>query len=161
MSECPCGSGIDLDKCCGPVVAGEKPALTAEALMRSRYTAFVLGNLVHIENTYAWDKREGLDRPGNKNMFGAVEWVGLEIFSTSGGLEGDETGTVDFAARFRQDGKILVHRENSKFRRENDRWVYVDGGLTTTATAVGAGKIRRNQTCPCGSGKKYKKCCGA
>ena len=154
MAECPCGSGTDLDKCCGPVVAGEKPALTAKALMRSRYTAFVLGDPDHIENTHACDKREGLDRPGVKNMFGAVEWDGLEIYSTSGGLEGDEAGTVDFAASFRRNGKTLVHRGNSNFRRDNGRWIYVDG--TPTATAASASKIGRNQPCPCGSGKKYK-----
>ena len=127
MAECPSGSGTDLDKCCGPVVAGEKPALTAKALMRSRYTAFVLGDPDHIENTHACDKREGLDRPGVKNMFCAVEWDGLEIFSTSGGLEGDEAETVDFAARFRRNRNILVYRENSNFRRDNGRWIYVDG----------------------------------
>jgi len=122
--------------------------------MRSRYTAFVLGDLDHIENSHVCDKREGLDRPDVKNMFGAVEWDGLEIFSTSVGLEGDEAGTVDFAASFRRNGKFLVHRENSNFRRDNGRLIYVGG--TPTATAASAGKIGRNQPCPCGSGKKYK-----
>ena len=60
--------------------------------MRSRYTAFVLGDLYHIENTHACDKSEGLGRPGVKNMFGAVEWDGLKIFSTSGGLEATRRG---------------------------------------------------------------------
>ena len=161
MPQCPCGSGIELDKCCRPVVAGTKPALTAEALMRSRYTAFVLGNLDHIENTYAWEKREGLDRPGVRDSFGSVEWVGLEIFSTTGGGENDDIGTVDFAARFKQDGKVTVHRENSNFRRDNDRWFYVDGETGITSGLGDPGKIGRNHPCPCGSGKKYKKCCGA
>ena len=122
--------------------------------MLSRYTAFVIGDLDHIENSHACDKREGLDRPDVKNMFGAVEWDGLEIFRTSVGLKGDEAGTVYFSASFRRNGKILVHRENSNFRRVKGRWIYVDG--TPTATAASAGKIGCNQPCPCGSGKKYK-----
>ena len=157
MALCPCGSGAALDTCCGPVIAGTKAAPTAEALMRSRYTAFVLGDLDHIENSYASDKRDLLNPPGVRDMFGSVEWLGLVIFDTTADGEPDDFGTVDFAARFRQDGKVSVHRERSNFRREDGRWVYVDG---VTPDIGSSGKIGRNDPCSCGSGKKYKKCCG-
>ncbi len=135
MAQCPCGSGFDLDQCCGPIIMGGTPAPTAEALMRSRYTAFVCGDLDHIESTYAREMRDKVNRPAVKSMVNAVEWVGLEIFDTSLGGENDHTGTVDFAARFTKDGELLVHRERSKFRREEGRWVYVDGDINPNTGA--------------------------
>lgn len=149
---CPCGSGTGFDTCCGPVLAGAA-APTAEALMRSRYTAFVRGDIDHIRATYAPEHRAsvGGDLP-------PVEWVGLNIHGTSGGTADDQTGTVDFAARFREDGKVRIHREVSNFRREDGRWVYVDGAV---APGLAAGKTGRNDPCPCGSGRKFKKCCGS
>ena len=149
---CPCGSGAILADCCGPVIAGA-PAPTAEALMRSRYTAFVQSNIVHIRATYATEHRARMsdDLP-------AVDWVRLEIMGTSGGAPDDNTGTVDFAARYRQDGAVRLHREKSNFRREDGCWVYVDG---VVAPQLPAGKTGRNDPCPCGSGKKFKKCCSA
>jgi len=134
------------------VIAGS-PAPTAEALMRSRYTAFVHGNISHIRSTYAREHRSKID-----NDLPAVDWTGLDILGTTGGGTDDETGTVDFAAHYRQDGALGTHRENSNFRREDGRWVYVDGEIIPQPSA---GKTGRNDPCPCGSGKKFKKCCGA
>ena len=158
MARCPCGSGSELDECCGPIISGDRPAPTAEALMRSRYTAFVRGDLNHIENTYARQERHNVIRPAVESMFQSVEWVGLEILGTSRGGVDDDTGTVEFAARFRKDGEVLVHRERSAFRREEGRWVYVEGESNPKAGAGRASKVGRNQLCPCGSGKKFKKC---
>ena len=149
---CPCGSGAPLEACCGPVIAGS-PAPTAEVLMRSRYTAFVQGNITHIRSTYAREHRADVS-----NDLPSVDWTGLEIMGTSGGGAGDDTGTVDFAAHYRQDGTLRTHRENSNFHREDGRWLYVDGVIAPQAPA---GKTGRNDPCPCGSGKKFKKCCGA
>lgn len=148
---CPCGSGALFEACCGPILAGT-PAPTAEALMRSRYTAFVRGDIDHVRATYAPEHR---DRAGNS--LPAVEWTGLTIHGTTGGGGEDRSGTVDFAARFREDGAIRVHREISNFRRENGNWVYVDGAI---APQPPPGKTGRNDPCPCGSGRKFKKCCG-
>jgi len=161
MTSCPCGSGADLEECCGPIIGGGRSAPTAEALMRSRYTAYVLGNMDHIDNTYAAEKRDPATSARNKNPFEAVEWLGLDIFDTTGGGVDDDTGTVHFAAHFREHGKSLVHRERSNFRRDGGNWVYVDGELNPKGETVRSTKIGRNQPCPCGSGKKYKKCCGA
>lgn len=152
VPECPCGSDAAFETCCGPILAGS-PAPTAEALMRSRYTAFVRGDAEYIARTYTSENRAtvGGDLP-------AVDWVGLEILGTSGGGIADRTGTVDFAARYRADGAVRIHRENSNFRREDGHWVYIDGTMGPEAPP---GKTGRNDPCPCGSGEKFKKCCGA
>jgi SEC-C motif domain protein len=157
ISQCSCGSGNGYDNCCGPIIAGT-PAPTAEALMRSRYTAFAQGHLDHIEQTYVKAERDKIGAAGAGSS-SAVEWVGLQILDTVAGAVGDDTGIVEFAARYRSGDRVEVHRERSNFCREDGRWVYVDGEVTIAAEAA-PGKTGRNDPCPCGSGKKYKKCCG-
>ena len=160
MTQCPCGSASDLDECCGPVIGGA-PAPNPEALMRSRFTAFVQGDLDHIENTHAAEVRDSFSRSAAESTAKSVEWVGLEIRGTSGGGEDDDTGTVEFAARFKKDGELQIHHEISNFHREEGRWVYVDGKMNPKDKPRRVEKVGRNDPCPCGSGKKYKKCCGA
>ena len=159
MTLCPCGSGKDLDDCCRPYIDGAS-APTAEALMRSRYTAFVLGELDHVERTHAPEAQGDFVRAELEQTAREVKWVGLEILRTSDGGEGDDTGTVEFAAKFQKDGATHVHHELSSFRRVDGAWAYVDGtfGPVEQRRVV---KVGRNDPCPCGSGKKYKKCCGA
>lgn len=156
---CPCGSGKILDLCCGPIVAGA-PAPTAEALMRSRYSAFVLDRLDHIERTHAPEAREGFDRPEMERTARAVDWLGLTIAGTTGGGPDDETGTVEFFARYAENGEPQVHHERSHFRREGGQWLYVSGEFNPKGQPLRVMKVGRNDPCPCGSGKKYKKCCG-
>ena len=129
--------------------------------MRSRYTAFAEQNWDHIKRTYAREVRDRFDRSLAESPPGKVEWIGLEILGTSEGGEHDDTGVVEFAARFRADGAVRVHKEKSNFRRENGEWVYVDGEVRVEEQAVASpGKTGRNDPCPCGSGSKFKKCCG-
>ena len=160
MTHCPCDSGSDLEQCCGPIIAGNAPAPTAEALMRSRFTAFARGNLDHVERTLCREERETFD-PAAADDMAKVEWTRLEILGTTDGSAGDDSGTVTFAAHFRQDGKRLVHHERSTFRREDGLWVYVDGDINPKDPPRLVEKVGRNEPCPCGSGKKFKKCCGA
>lgn len=157
---CPCGSGRGVGACCGPILAGT-PAPTAEALMRSRYTAFVRGDLEYIDRTHAPEKRDTAERSATKNTFNSVEWVRLEVLQTTRGGLSDDTGMVEFAAYFSQNGAEMVHRERSNFRRDDGLWIYVDGDFPEDAGAQRIGKVGRNAPCPCGSGKKFKKCCGA
>lgn len=128
--------------------------------MRSRYTAFATGNLDHIEKTYAAEKRRDMDHATSDGA-PSIDWIGLEIIGTSLGREADQTGIVKFAARYRKDGKNLILHERSNFVREDGVWVYVDGEIIPTAGLQPSRKMGRNEPCPCGSGKKYKKCCGA
>ena len=159
MTQCPCGSDCDFDECCGPIIGG-MAAPNPEALMRSRFTAFVHGDLDHIENTHAEEVRANFNRSAAESTAESVEWISLDISHTSEGGEDDDTGTVEFTARFKQDGELLVHHEKSNFRRQEGRWVYVDGKMNPKGEPRRVDKVGRNEPCPCGSGKKYKKCCG-
>ncbi|MEW5727248.1 MAG: YchJ family protein [Pseudomonadota bacterium] len=160
MSVCPCGSGRGLDECCGPLIKGAA-APTAEALMRSRYTAFVLADLDYLESTLAPEAKEDYDRSETEQWIKDGQWQGLEVRATSQGGGGDAAGTVEFVARYKFQGKNYAHHELASFRREGDRWLYVDGLLNPKPQQRSAAKVGRNDPCPCGSGKKYKKCCGA
>ncbi len=124
--------------------------------MRSRYTAFARGDMDYIDRTHAPEKQAAV--PSIPDV--SIEWLGLEIYSTARGGQDDNTGTVDFAARYRRNGVAGVLRERSTFRREDGRWIYVDGKIAPDPAPMRAAKAGRNDLCPCGSGKKFKKCCG-
>lgn len=130
---CPCGSGAAYGTCCGPVHDGE-PATTAEALMRSRYSAFATGNLHYVFRT--WHPRT---RPQDLSPTPEVTWVGLEILGSVKGGVGDETGTVEFLARFKSADRTQVMHEMSRFAKRAGRWLYVDGDLVVQAFGPGAG----------------------
>lgn len=118
---CPCGTGRSFDECCGPILAGE-PAPTAEALMRSRFTAFSLGDVAHLERSWAPETR-----PANVTVDPDQRWVRLEVVDTVRGLQLDAEGVVEFRAHFERHGKAGIRAERSRFRREAGRWVYTDG----------------------------------
>ena len=156
-SLCPCGSGTDYAACCGRYLDSDLPAPTAEALMRSRYAAYVAGNDAYLRKT--WDP-DTCPESINAGEAG-VDWTGLTIIATTGGGKGDDTGTVEFVAGVSQQGQAGHLHELSDFKRTaNGQWLYVDGD-TPKGTPVRVKKTGRNDPCPCGSGKKYKKCCGA
>ncbi|MGE5503618.1 MAG: YchJ family protein [Actinomycetota bacterium] len=159
MTDCPCGSGRPFEACCGPHIDGTTPAPTPEALMRSRYSAFVKAEIGYLHDTLAPESRGDFDRDETDKWARSSRWQGLEIHAAE---ETGDSGAVDFTARYVHDGKPYAHRELSKFRKEDGRWYYVDGavGARPVEQRV-APKIGRNDPCPCGSGKKYKKCCGA
>jgi SEC-C motif domain protein len=157
---CTCGSGKSDDACCGPILAGA-PAPTAEALMRSRYSAYVRGEIDYLEHSLAPEARGDFDRAVATQASASTQWLGLTIRSTHDGGPADETGTVEFVVRFSDGGKKGAHHELSRFRREAGRWVYIDGTIDPVPTPRTVTHVGRNDPCPCGSGKKYKKCCGA
>ncbi len=161
MNECPCGSGKDYEACCGPVISGAVPAATAEALMRSRYSAYVKGVFEHLGESLHPDHRHDYDPAATRRWAEESGWLGLEIVDVAGGGEQDQEGTVEFIASYREKGVIKAHHERGNFRRHDGGWYYVDGQLVPPATQRHEGpKVGRNDPCPCGSGKKYKKCCG-
>ncbi len=160
MSECPCGSAKPLAACCGPYMDGA-PAPTAEATMRSRYSAHVLGNASHLAATLSGDQRADYDREEAEQSFADTKWLGLEIRRTAKGGEADDSGEVEFVARYRMGLQHGVHHELSYFTREEGAWVFSGCEMNPKAATVKSNKVGRNDPCPCGSGKKYKKCCGA
>jgi SEC-C motif domain protein len=157
---CPCGSGAEFDACCGRYLGGV-PAPTAEALMRSRYTAYVKGNVDYLVDSHAPKGREEVDRELTAKWAGESEWLGLTIVATEAGKESDSEGMVEFHAKYKVGGNELTHRERSRFEKVDGRWYYVDGKELKAPPARAEKVPGRNDVCPCGSGKKYKKCHGA
>lgn len=119
---CPCGSGLPLDDCCGRLHDGTATAATAEQLMRSRYSAFALGEPGYLLET--WHSRT---RPRTLDLDPDVRWTGLEVLATTGGALLDAEGTVEFRAHHRAGGRIGAQHEHSRFAREDGRWRYLDG----------------------------------
>jgi SEC-C motif-containing protein len=144
---CPCGSGLSLAGCCGPLLGGAAAA-TAEALMRSRYTAYVLGDERYL--LASWHRST---RPAAVPMEGRPAWCGLELRATVAGRAGDAEGRVEFVARYTEGGRPGVLHETSRFIREGGHWYYLDGRLHAEE------RPGRNAPCPCGSGRKFKRCC--
>ena len=120
--ECPCGSGHEENACCARLHAGEA-AVDAEALMRSRYTAFVQGNETYLLATWHPSTRpERLDLSKD-----AARWIGLTIRRQE--VTGPDTACVEFVARYRINGRAHRLHETSRFVRENGHWLYVDGDI--------------------------------
>jgi SEC-C motif-containing protein len=170
---CPCGSQQTFEACCAPFLSGDAKPKTAEALMRSRYTAYTKANIPYIRNTLAPESSSDFDSAAAKTWAQNSEWKGLKIVSTSKGTAEDDTGVVEFVATFSHNGETLDHHEVAKFRKnKHGQWLFVSGDAHThkegeshhhekIETQVRAEpKIGRNDPCTCGSGKKYKKCCG-
>jgi SEC-C motif-containing protein len=158
---CPCGSGLPLNACCKPVIDGTAKAPTAEALMRSRYTAYTLQDINYLAATLDPTELRGFDRDATASWARDSTWVELQIVETSAGSPDDSEGTVEFKARFKRDGVIQEHHEVSLFRKIDGAWLYSGGkDVGPVQFKRDAPKTGRNEPCPCGSGKKYKKCCG-
>lgn len=146
---CHCGSHKPYKNCCAVFHQGAA-APTAEALMRSRYSAYILANHVYIYNTWQPNFRPNLADLGGTTL----GWFHLSITNTWAGQAGDESGTVSFAASYVTHGKGTTLYETSRFIRQNGMWLYTDGDCKAVA-------IPRNGNCPCGSSLKFKQCCGA
>jgi SEC-C motif-containing protein len=160
MADCPCGSGKTYGRCCKPFIDGKKKPPTAEGLMRSRYTAFTQSDAKYLTSTLHPDQREGHDEAETKDWADRSEWMGFELVEAVDGGKDDDTGTIEFIAKYKVDGKVVEHHEKAEFEKVDDEWVFTDGQLVKKRPMVrDAPKIGRNDPCPCGSGKKYKKCC--
>lgn len=159
MQNCPCGSQTPYLSCCEPIISGHRPATTAEELMRARYSAHVNVQVDFIIDSTHPDHRQSLDRESTQNWAAKTIWLGLEILETVQGGANDTCGEVEFIARFRERGEICAHHERAQFQRQDDRWYFTDGSMVKPQPLI-ASKIGRNDPCPCGSNKKYKKCCG-
>ena len=118
---CPCGSGAPYAACCGRWHAGE-PAPTAEALMRSRYSAFTMNLVPYLLQTWHASTRPAtLDEPPP-----GLKWLGLEVRRAQ---EDGDRATVEFISRSKLGGRAARLHETSRFVREDGRWTYVDGDL--------------------------------
>jgi SEC-C motif-containing protein len=168
MQECPCGSVFPYTDCCGLLIRGSS-ADTAEDLMRSRYTAHVVEEWDYLVKTRFSGERK--DQEDLETLNEGVEWKKLEVLHTHKGGQADDEGEVSYSATFEKNGKTETLQETARFLREEGRWVYcgeksqpkiVPPKVSQSVkpfVRTGA-KVGRNDPCTCGSGKKFKKCCG-
>lgn len=162
---CTCCSKLTYSQCCQPIHNNRKQALQPEQLMRARYSAHVLKLVDFVVETYhsschAEEQRDAITESIES------QWCKLEVLNTST-VENDQ-GYVEFKAYFQEGEQEFCLHEHSRFVKENDLWVYIDGFMPqeTQLTdprlnqTIQSLKIGRNDPCICGSGKKFKKCCG-
>ena len=126
--------------------------------MRSRYTAYTQGLIDYIEATQSGI--ESFDRAAAQRWADESEWIGLEIRATRRGRRGQPDGTVEFVARYRDAQGEQALDEVSRFRRVQGRWLYVGGVAGRPEPSRTVVRVGRNAPCPCGSGRKHKRCCG-
>ncbi|MDX5371167.1 MAG: YchJ family protein [Pseudomonadaceae bacterium] len=147
---CPCGSGSTLDACCGHYHQGH-PAPSAEALMRSRYSAYVLGLIDYLIDTTLPAQQPALDRDAMRAWSLGSTWLGLDVEASELIGAQPEHAFVTFVARWHDGSGEHSHRERSAFVQRDGRWYFLDPTVQLRAG--------RNDPCPCGSGQKFKKCC--
>ncbi|MDR0502146.1 MAG: YchJ family protein [Treponema sp.] len=159
MKNCHCGSGREYSACCQPYITGKENPPTAEALMRSRYSAYVEREIDYIINTCVHRGKDDIDYKSTRDWSEKSKWLGLKIISTQKGGISDKEGTVEFEATYERDGLKDIHHETGKFKKENEQWLYEEGHISPRTIVRSSPKTGRNEPCPCGSGKKYKHCC--
>ncbi len=143
---CYCDSQKEFALCCEPFLNGSKKPSSPEELMRSRYSAFVLGESGYLLETTTPENRHDEDEKLIKEFAQSVTWLGLSVLKA-------EKDKVEFKAYYKDNSGVQLLHEKSNFIQEDGMWLYKDGTLFNS-------KIERNEPCPCKSGKKYKKCCG-
>lgn len=160
MSACPCGTTQSFEECCSPLISGEKKAETAEQLMRSRYSAYTTAAMDYVLETTHPEHREDFDLDESTKWAKESKWNGLTIVETDKGGASDDEGTVEFIANYTQKGVTHKHHELSTFKKIDGAWFFEDGkGVKPQQFVRKEAKIRPNDRCICGSGRKYKKCC--
>ncbi len=147
---CPCQSGETYDSCCGRFISHQAVAENAQQLMRSRYSAYALNKLDYLIQSWHPDFR-----PDELQQDESIKWLGLDIINY---LSGNDEAMVEFEALMLVNGKIQGMHEKSRFVLENSRWLYTSGDAMEPNCKTQ--KPGRNAACPCGSGFKFKRCCG-
>lgn len=146
---CPCQSGLALVDCCAKYHLQQVIPDTAEQLMRSRYTAYVLKNIAYIQQTTVPAQQNLLNLNELTAWAENTHWVGLQILQHN--ILSKQHSAVEFKAFFMQEGEIREHKEKSLFVKIEGRWYFVDPTVPLPTM---------KQPCICHSGKKFKHCCG-
>lgn len=120
--------------------------------MRSRYSAYATGQIGYIKSTMMDAALEGFDVDDARVWSQQVKWLNLKVKDST--LTDENHGAITFQATYIENGHLCKLQECSQFKRVDGIWYYVDGNNQSTAKKIGL-----NQACPCGSGKKYKRCC--
>ena len=160
MDFCPCGSNSAYAECCRPLIKNEQSAITAEQLMRSRYSAFVKKEIEYILTSLHPEHRSDYDEQATRAWAEGAEWQGIKIVNTVAGGPEDSEGQVEFVASYIEKGNKQEHHELSTFKKEKGIWYFTAGKTMPKPVVRAAPKTGRNDPCPCGSNRKFKKCCG-
>lgn len=144
---CPCGSGDAFSHCCQPLHCQESAEITAEQLMRSRYSAYVMGNVAYLRQTWHPETLAAAPAVGESLD---THWLGLRILDSQ--QQSEELADVEFVAFYLEGERVAQLRERSRFARVAGFWRYLDGQFLAPL------KLGRNDACCCGSGRKQKKC---
>jgi SEC-C motif-containing protein len=160
MDLCPCGSNRTYTECCRPLIKGEGSATTAEQLMRSRYCAFVKKDIDYLLTSLHPEYRSDYDEQSTRAWAESAEWKGIKIVNTTAGGPEDSEGQVEFVVTYIEKGNRQEHHELSAFKKENGVWFFTAGKTMSKPAVRAAPKTGRNDPCICGSGRKFKKCCG-
>jgi SEC-C motif-containing protein len=151
---CPCGSSLEFSQCCEPFHLGQKAAQTAEQLMRSRYSAFAVGNIDYIVQTTVPAQQKLLDVPAITAWSQQNQWLGLEVLKQVAKI-GKCHAQVEFKARFKDKNNSAAaeqtHQELSAFVQHDQRWYFLDPTVET--------QLSLKSPCLCLSGQKFKHCC--
>lgn len=158
MKPCCCGSAQTYDRCCQPYHIGLKIAETPEILMRSRYSAYSLGNIDYIQATMRGKASVGFDPVTAQLWAQRVIWIKLQIINAN--PPSAVQGYVDFIATFVDNKTVCQMHEISEFQYTEGRWFYVDGKAGSVYSKTTEESILPNTMCPCGSMKKWKHCHG-
>ncbi|REL26754.1 SecC motif-containing protein [Thalassotalea euphylliae] len=151
---CPCGSAKQFEHCCQVIIRGEKKAKNAEQLMRSRYSAYAKAEAQYLFDTYATPSQQDLSVKDIADWAQENTWLRLTVHRH------DPLSTpaqVEFSAFYLNQDRVYEMRECSNFVVEQGSWCYLDGDIIKHEEVA---LVKRNDACPCLSGKKYKKCCG-
>ena len=158
---CPCGSGKSYEECCAPYHEEKCWPQDTLTMLRTRYCAYAVGAWDYLEKT-AWqsEDEEPVTAEMLKERSEGIDWLGLSILQ-SGRDEEEGCDYVDYIAAYVVDGVAREIGEHAYFKTVEDK-LYYTGGVPLVREPVRreAPKVGRNDPCPCGSGKKYKKCCG-
>ena len=150
QAPCPCHSGNLYQNCCHQYISQAAIATTPEQLMRSRFSAFFVGDIPYLIATHHPSKQDINEAEELAKSIKHTQWLSLRILSSS---QHTTTGEVEFVAFYRPNGKDVNQlHERSNFILENGQWFYTDGVFLPDI------KLGRNDNCWCGSGKKLKKC---
>ncbi|WP_353538898.1 YchJ family metal-binding protein [Colwellia sp. KU-HH00111] len=176
--QCFCGSGKRFLACCQPFIAQSAQPNTAEQLMRSRFSAYAIGNSQYIYDTYANSSQAAQSVSEIEQWGKACIWLALEIHETHGNTSDNDISAeqfVEFSAYYISDNTLCELRENSRFILEPARvddhnqvqqWRYIDGEISQHCELS---TVKRKDLCPCNyyptawsakKGKKFKQCCG-
>lgn len=145
LRDCPCGLLLSYEQCCQPLHNGQT-AVNPEALMRSRYSAFVLNDAEYLLKSW-----HPSTRPETLELDQGSCWLKLSVLSSE---HQPHSGKVHFKAYLKEENEFYELEEKSNFKFEHGHWFYVDG-----ISSFNKIKPHRNDQCPCNSGKKFKKCC--